>query len=42
MAVNELDAEDLGLREGSLDVNGEGGGLVLALVGGDFLNVFDL
>ena len=45
VAVDEFDAEDFGLREGGLDLDGEGGGLQFAVVGefvGEFFDVFDL
>jgi hypothetical protein len=47
VAIDQLHAEDLGLREGGTDVDGEGGSLTFVLrVGGDLfwelLNVLDL
>lgn len=45
VAVDELDAKYLGLREGCFDVQGEGGRLKFSLVAyfaADFLDVFDL
>jgi hypothetical protein len=41
MAIDEFDAEDLGLRERGSDVDGQGWRFQFGLVA-DFLNVFDL